>query len=193
METKIWVIGMANRAVFFDRDGVINREVNYIDSIDKVEILRGISNAIKLLNDNNFKVIVITNQSGLARGYFNERTLGEIHDFIVKELRKESAQIDAIYHCPHHPDDDCNCRKPRIGLIKKAEKELKIDLKSSFLIGDKVTDIQAGLNAGLKTILVLTGYGEEERKKLNELGLNVDFIAKDASSAVDWILKECET
>ncbi len=183
---------MANRAVFFDRDGVINREVSYLDSIDKVEILEGISKAIKLLNENNFKVIIITNQSGLARRYFTKRTLEEIHDFIIKELRKESAHIDAIYYCPHHPDDDCNCRKPRIGLINKAEKELKLDLKSSFLIGDKVTDIQAGLNAGLKTILVLTGYGEEESKKLNELDLKVDFIAKDALSAVRWILKECE-
>jgi len=182
---------MANRAVFFDRDGVINKEVNYLDSIDKVEILPGIAKAIKLLNDNRFKVVVITNQSGVARGYFTEDKLNEIHGFILGELSKESAFMDAVYHCPHHPDDNCECRKPKPGLIKRAEKELDIDLKHSYLIGDTISDMKAGLNAGVKCILVLTGYGKEERTKLKDMDLEIDFIAQDVLSAVSWILKEC--
>jgi len=185
-------MSMANRAVFFDRDGVINKEVNYLDSIDKVEILPGIAEAIKLLNDNKFKVVVVTNQSGIARGYFTEDRLIGIHEFILEELNKKSAFIDAIYYCPHHPDDDCECRKPRTGLIKRAEEELDLDLKNSYFIGDKVTDIKAGLNAGLKCILVLTGYGKDERTKLNDSGLEVDFVARDPLSAVFWILKWCD-
>lgn len=180
---------MSNRAVFFDRDGVINKEVNYLDSPEKVEILPGIAEAVKLLNDNNFKVVIITNQSGIARGYFTINTLNEIHNLIQNELMKSSAKIDAIYFCPHHPDDDCNCRKPRIGLIKRAETELDIDLTSSYLIGDTISDIQAGINAGLKSILVLTGYGKDERAKLDDIGLEVDHIASDTISAVSWILK----
>lgn len=182
---------MSNRGVFFDRDGVINKEVNYLDSIDKIEILPGIAEAIKLLNDNKFKVVVITNQSGVARGYFTEEKLNEIHGFILGELSKESALVDAVYYCPHHPDDDCDCRKPKIGLIKRAEKDLDINLKRSFLIGDTISDMKAGLNAGLKCILVLTGYGKDERAKLKDIDLEVDFITQDVPSAVSWILKEC--
>jgi D-glycero-D-manno-heptose 1,7-bisphosphate phosphatase len=99
------MIYMTSRAVFFDRDGVINKEIGYLDSLEKVEIISGVSEAIKLLNENDFKVIIITNQSGIARGYFTEKTLIEINDFIKSELEKEHAKIDAIYYCPHHPDD----------------------------------------------------------------------------------------
>jgi histidinol-phosphate phosphatase family protein len=180
---------MTNRAVFFDRDGVINKEVSYLDSTDKVEILPGTAEAIKLLNQKNFKVVIITNQSGIARGYFTINTLNEIHNLIQNELMKSSAKIDAFYFCPHLPSDDCECRKPKIGLIKKAEKELDIDLTSSYFIGDTISDLKAGINAGLKSILVLTGYGEKEKKKLEEMDLQVDYITPDTLSAVSWILK----
>ena len=102
---------MKSRAVFFDRDGVINKEIGYLDSPDKVEIIPGVSEAIKLLNENDFKVIIITNQSGIARGFFTENTLIEINNYIKSELEKQQAKIDAIYFCPHHPDDNCQSTK----------------------------------------------------------------------------------
>lgn len=183
---------MNNRAVFFDRDGVINKEIGYLDSPDKVEIIPGVSEAIKLLNENDFIVIIITNQSGIARGYFTENTLIEINNYIKSELEKQQAKIDAIYFCPHHPDDNCQCRKPKIGLIKKAEIEMGIDLARSYLIGDKITDIETGVNAKLKSILLLTGYGKQEKEKLKDSGIEVDYIAKDPLSAIEWILKESD-
>lgn len=183
---------MTNRAVFFDRDGVINQEIGYLDSPAKVKIIPGVEKAIKFLNENNFKVVVITNQSGIARGYFSENTLNEINDFIESELAKEHAKIDAIYYCPHHPDDNCQCRKPKIGMIKKAEIELDIDLARSYLIGDKITDIETGVKAKLKNILLLTGYGKEEKEKLKDLDIEVDYIAQDSLSAIEWILKESD-
>jgi len=181
---------MFNKAVFFDRDGTIIEEVNYLSKIEQVKILSNSPSAIKLLNENGFLVIIITNQSGLAREYFSVEDLENVNKHLKNELLKSNAKIDAIYYCPHHPDDDCECRKPRIGLIKKAEEEMNIDLRSSFLVGDKISDVQAGLNAGLKSILVLTGYGKEERTKLDDMNLKVDFIASDILSAVLWILRE---
>jgi D,D-heptose 1,7-bisphosphate phosphatase len=183
---------MANRAVFFDRDGVINKEIGYLDSPDKVEIIPGVSEAISLLNKNKFKVVVITNQSGIARGYFTESTLNEINDFIKSELEKDHGKIDAVYYCPHHPDEGCDCRKPKIGMIEKAKEDLDIDLENSYLIGDKVTDVQTGVNAKLKSILLLTGYGREEKEKLKDSGIEVDYIAEDPLSAIEWILKESD-
>lgn len=183
---------MTNHAVFFDRDGVINKEIGYLDSREKVEIIPGVSEAISLLNENKFKVVVITNQSGIARGYFTEKTLIEINDFIKSELAKENAKIDAIYFCPHHPDANCDCRKPKIGMIKKAEVELDIDLDHSYFIGDKITDIETGVNAKLRSILLLTGYGKEEKDKLKDSDIEVDYIAQDPLSAIEWILKESE-
>jgi D,D-heptose 1,7-bisphosphate phosphatase len=181
---------MTQQAVFLDRDGVINREVNYLDSVDKIEILPGVPKAIKILNDNHFKVVVITNQSGVARGFFSEDTLREIHEHIENKLKEHSASIDAIYYCPHHPDEGCECRKPKTELIKRAEMDLDLDLSRSYLVGDTANDVRTGLNARLKTILVLTGYGEAEQHRLDKEGIKVDFIAKDLLSAVHWIIGE---
>ena len=184
---------MFNKAVFFDRDGTIIEEVNYLSKIEQVKILSNSPSAIKLLNDNGFLVIIITNQSGVAREYFSVEDLENVNKHLKSELLKNGAKIDAIHYCPHHPDDGCECRKPKIGLINKAEKEMNIDLKSSFLVGDKISDVQAGLTAGLKSILVLTGYGKEEKAKIDDMNVKVDFIASDILSAVLWILKESES
>ena len=146
-----------NRTVFLDRDGTIARDVHYCHRPEDFEILPTVPEAIKLLNENGFKVVVITNQSGIARGYFTEGTLAQIHQKMQDELAKYGARVDAIYYCPHHPDDGCQCRKPKTALFLKAAEEHNIDLKNSYMVGDQQMDIDAGKALGCKTALVTTG------------------------------------
>ena len=146
------------KAAFLDRDGVIIEDVGYLSKIDDVRLLEGVGPAIKLLQDNSYLVIVITNQSGISRGYFDEDFVKETHLYIDNILLKHGARIDKYYYCPHHPDFgnkiDCNCRKPKPGMILKALKDFDIDIKESFLVGDKPTDIIAGMDAGLTSFLI---------------------------------------
>jgi histidinol-phosphate phosphatase family protein len=181
---------MTSRAVFLDRDGTVNKEVNYLSKIRQLDILPNSAKAIKLLNENNFKVIIITNQSGVAREYFSKETLEDINEHLKNELAKEGAQIDAIYYCPHHPDEGCQCRKPRPGMIESAKKEHDLDLSSSFIVGDTINDLETGYNVGCKTVLVLTGYGKRELKEQENWKLSPDFIAQDLLDAVMWIIGE---
>ena len=148
---------MGNRAVFLDRDGTIARDVPYCGSPGDFECLPTVPEAIKRLKDNGFKVVVITNQSGIARGYFTEETLAQIHGKMKQELAEYGAWVDGIYYCPHHPDDGCECRKPKTALFLQAAKELHIDLSHSFVVGDMQMDVDAGKALGCKTILVTTG------------------------------------
>lgn len=181
---------MTDKAVFLDRDGTINEEVNYLSKIEQVKILPNSAKAIKLLNENGFKTIITTNQSGVARGYFSIETLEEINNHLKSELLKEGAVIDAIYYCPHHPDDGCHCRKPKTGLIERAKEELDVDLSSSFVVGDKILDLETGRKMGCKTVLVLTGYGYDELKEKEKWEFHPDQIVQDLYEAVIWILGE---
>lgn len=135
-------------AVFIDRDDTIAKDVPYCSSPDQLELFEGVEKAIKKLNDADFLVIIITNQSGIARGYFSEETLNRIHDKLKMMIKREGAYLDAIYYCPHHPDDKCDCRKPKTGLIKQAMNDFNIDIKNSFMIGDKDHDMQLANNMG---------------------------------------------
>jgi len=146
-----------NQAVFLDRDGTIAKDVHYCRRPEDFEIFPTVPEAIKLLNENSFTVVVITNQSGIARGYFTEGTLVQIHQKMKDELAKYGAWVDAIYYCPHHPDDGCQCRKPKTALFLKAAEEHNIDLKNSYMVGDQQMDIDAGKALGCKTALVTTG------------------------------------
>lgn len=148
-------------AAFLDRDGVINKDVDFLSSPSDIEILPWAAEAIKRLNEKGIPVVVVTNQSGVARGYFSEMTLADIHEKMKKLLAREGASIDAIYYCPHLPEADkeeyaieCDCRKPAPGMILKAAKELNIDPARSFLVGDSERDIEAGNSAGCYTIMV---------------------------------------
>ncbi|UCF09084.1 MAG: D-glycero-beta-D-manno-heptose 1,7-bisphosphate 7-phosphatase [Thermoplasmata archaeon] len=179
---------MTNRAVFLDRDGTVNEEVSYLSTVEQLTILHGAAEAIRLLNEHGFKVIIITNQSGVARGYFSKETLKAINEHLRAELKKEGAVIDAVYYCPHHPDDGCGCRKPMTGNIERAEREHDLDLAKSYMIGDTIRDMETGYNAGMKTVLVRTGYGNDEEKKLSGISFAPDFIARDLLEAVLWIL-----
>lgn len=183
------------RAVFLDRDGVINHEVGYIKELSNLKLIDNSAKAIKKLNKSEFLTIVVTNQSGPARGYYPESWVIKLHERLKELLKKEGAYIDYIYYCPHLPEGIvkeysfvCDCRKPRIGMLKKAAIEHNIDLFDSYMIGDKATDIETGKNAGCITILVKTGYGEQILKGEYQYIPNPNFIAKDLLEAVDWIL-----
>lgn len=152
---------MYGRAVFLDRDGVIIENVPYLSKIDQIRILDGAAKAIQLLHDLSFKVIIVTNQSAIARGILTEEKLGSIHKELVSRLQDLNAKIDAIYYCPHHPEakvekykQKCSCRKPGPGMIVRAANEHSIDLKHSYMIGDCMEDVEAGLKVGCIPILI---------------------------------------
>jgi len=173
-------------AVFVDRDGTICKDVHYMSDPSQFELLPTVAEGIALLNKLGVKVIVVTNQSGIARGYFTEQDLNNIHKHMVKVLLEKGARIDGIYYCPHHPDEGCNCRKPNIGLLLKAARDFNLDLKSCFIIGDRALDIEAGRRAGCITILVPSPETEKEVKP------KPDFIAQnfyEAAKIVEMILK----
>lgn len=185
-------------AVFLDRDGTINEEVGYVNHPDRFWLLPGVAEAIKRLNDAQIFVIVATNQSGVARGYFDESLVRNVHQKMLNLLQEQGARIDKIYYCPHHPTigppeyrKDCQCRKPRTGMINKALLELPIDLKHSYCIGDRIKDVYFGHNAGLKSILVLTGYGRGEYEfQRHTWKEEPEFIAENLIEAVKWIFKD---
>jgi D,D-heptose 1,7-bisphosphate phosphatase len=153
-----------DRCVFLDRDGTIAKDVPYCSHPRQFELLPGAGEVIRQLNNSGYKVILITNQSGIARGYFTEEMLGRIHKKMKVDLAEYGAHVDAIYYCPHLPEDNCNCRKPKPALILQAAKEHKINLNQSYLIGNTDKDIKAGQAAGCKTILVTHGETTTQQK-----------------------------
>lgn len=176
---------MRNRAVFLDRDGTMARDVHYCRRVEDFELLAAVPKAIKLLSASGFKVVLITNQSGIARGYFTEETLAQINKKMEDELAEHGAHLDAIYYCPHHPDEGCECRKPKTALFKRATKELDIDLDHSFVIGDMQMDVDAGKVLGCKTVLVTTGPQGGE-------GIvdPPDYVAGTLLEAAQWIIED---
>ena len=160
-----------NKAIFLDRDGVINKEVSYLSNPDDFKLIEGSSEALRILKDLGYFLIIITNQAGVARGYYTEETLKEVHNKMIQILKQNSIELDDIFYCPHHPDftGACNCRKPNPGMILQAKDKYNINLKDSFMVGDTLNDIETGLAAECQTVLVLTGYGIEEKKKINNI------------------------
>ena len=177
------------RAVFLDRDGVINRkaaEGDYIKSWSEFEILPGVVSAIKILNEESFLVIVISNQRCVARGIITEDELNEIHEKMKEELAKKGAIIDDIYYCPHDIKDRCDCRKPQPGLLLRAAKKYNIDLDQSWMVGDSVSDVEAGKRSGCRTVLV----GRYEFGSCEEF--KPDITADSLAGAVDQILDKSQ-
>lgn len=157
------------RAIFLDRDGTINVEVDYLSKVADFQFIPGVPLALKRLKDAGYLLVVVTNQSGIGRGYYDEDALAAIHSHMHAELAHFGAAIDACYFCPHHPQHatgdylkECGCRKPLPGMLQRAAGDLGIDLAASFMIGDKLADVQAGISAGCTPMLVLTGHGEGE-------------------------------
>jgi D,D-heptose 1,7-bisphosphate phosphatase len=178
---------MLDKAVFLDRDGTIARDVHYCRRPEDFEILPTVPQAIRLLNERGFRVLVITNQSGIARGYFTEETLAQIHQKMADELTKQDARIDAIYYCPHHPDNGCECRKPKTGLFYQAAQDLGIDFSRSYVVGDSQMDINAGKALSCKTVLVTTGP-----KAGNDALDPPDYTANSLLQAVQWITRNAK-
>lgn len=182
-----------NRAVFLDRDGVITQEPpHYAHRIDELEFIKKSPEAIRLLNQNNIVVIIVSNQSGIARGYYPEGDTVRFNQTMEKTLNEFGAHIDAFYYCPHHPEAiiekyriDCDCRKPKNGMLKLAEKNLNLDLRQSFVVGDRWSDIESGKISECKTILVKTGSGQ---KSLKSNKITCNYIANDLYDAVKYIL-----
>lgn len=179
---------MPVKTVFMDRDGTINVDANYVNSPQQLSLLPNSGRAIKLLNQRKFKVVVVSNQSGVARGYLTLKTLGAIHRKLRQLLKRDGAILDAIYYCPYHPDEKAPCRKPDSGMALQAKKDLKISLKKSYMIGDSRADIEFGNNIGAKTILVLTGKTRGSEPWLKKY--KIDCVADDLLGAALWITSD---
>lgn len=197
-------------AVFLDRDGTINEEVGYLDCLSNVKLYENTAEAIRMINEKGMKVVVITNQSGVARGYFTEDFVRMVHAHMAKILQSKGVIIDAFYYCPHHPTEgigpylkSCACRKPEPGMLIHASQDLNIDLARSYMVGDMIKDIEAAGRVGAKGVLVKTGYGLNTIREYfpaGKSGINFDekvkiqpaCIADDILEAVKWILKDRE-
>lgn len=195
-----WIAEMVKKpAAFLDRDGVIIRELNYLYRLEDVKIYPNAIEAIQLLNRSGFFVIVLTNQSAVARGLLSIEGLEEIHAAISRSMSHRGAVIHGIYYCPHYPEFgpphlrvECPCRKPRLGMIKKALEEFPIDMERSFVMGDHWSDMELALNAGLAGLMVRTGHGSEEiRREIPAYTrlMKGFHIANHALGAVRWILR----
>lgn len=186
-----------HRAVFLDRDGTICEEVGYLDSVERMRLIPRAAEAVRRINARGFKTIVVTNQSGVARGYFTEERLQTLHEELIRQLKEEGAHLDAIYYCPHHPEGEtspyrmiCDCRKPATGLLRKAAEELDVDLNASFLIGDHYSDVECAHRAGARGILLLTGHGQAAWSQRDQWQVAPDWVAEDLFAAVQWVLEQ---
>jgi D-glycero-D-manno-heptose 1,7-bisphosphate phosphatase len=186
-----------HRAVFLDRDGTVNEEVGYLRDLADLRLIAGAGAAIRLLNEAGLKVVLVTNQSGVARGYFPESLVREAQERLDQMLQQEGARIDALYYCPHHPTAGnssytvaCDCRKPSTGLIDRAARDLDIDVKRSYVVGDKWSDVELGQRAGARSILVQSGYAADDPGNIRPANISdPDFIAHTILEAAEWILK----
>jgi D-glycero-D-manno-heptose 1,7-bisphosphate phosphatase len=183
-------------AVFLDRDGTINEEMGYINHLERFVLLPGTAAAIRRINESGLKAVVVTNQSGAARGYFPAELIDQVHDKMRGLLQQEGVYLDGIYTCVHAPLGEgegggCDCRKPDTGLIRQAAEDLQLDLNRSYVVGDRFKDVEMARNGGVKAVLVLTGYGKGELEFLGSTSrVKPDFVAEDLSEAVDWILSD---
>ncbi len=164
---------------------VIKQVEGYLDDPEEVELLPGVAAAIRSLREAGFAVVVVTNQAGIGHGRLTEGTLAEIHRRLVEELSREGAALDAIYHCPHTPEDRCPCRKPAPGMLLRAAEELGLDLSRSYMVGDMTTDIEAGRRAGCFTVLVRTGFGGADGRADSP----PDAVCDDLPAAAELILR----
>lgn len=173
------------RFVFIDRDGTLNVEKHYLSDPDQLELYPGAGAAVRRLNQLGYGVCVVTNQSGIARGYFDMDRLDAIHQRLYALLAAEGARLDGLYLCPHGPSDDCDCRKPLPGMIRQAQADHVFDPAQVIVVGDKEVDVKLGQNLGGTGILVRTGHGA----KAEAAGSAADVILDDLTAAVDWIVQ----
>jgi D-glycero-D-manno-heptose 1,7-bisphosphate phosphatase len=185
-------------AVFLDRDGTLIEEAGYLDRLERLVFFPFSVDAVRLLNQGGFAVVIVTNQAGVARGIFPESFVAEAHAHLRRRLDAGGAHVDGFYYCPHHPDGTvepyrraCECRKPGDAMLRQAAAELNLDLARSTVVGDRWHDIEAGRRAGSRTLLVRTGYGRTEAQRPRP-PLEADAIVDNLIEAVSWILREAK-
>ncbi len=178
---------VCNRAVFLDRDGTIMEDSNYVGDVGRVQVIPSAAVALRQLQQAGYKLFIITNQSGVGRGYFSREAVEAIHAHLDEYFGRNGVRFDRYYVCPHHPEDNCDCRKPKPKFLLDAAREYELDLSRCFVVGDRSSDIQTGINAGAPTILVLTGVGRETLAKQE---VKPDHVAGDIGAAAAWILKD---
>lgn len=177
------ITSVKTKAAFIDRDGVINEERNYVHRISDFVLLPGVVEGLTLLRDAGYRLIVVTNQAGIARGYYDQVTMDRLHDHLRAQLADHGVSLDAIYFCPHHPQGtikalaiECDCRKPKPGMLLQAAKDLDIDLSASVLIGDKLSDLHAGKSAGVQSVVIVESgheFGPEARQEANAVAADL--------------------
>lgn len=179
------------KAVFLDRDGTINEDVGYLNKLENFHLISGVKPALGLLKEMGFKIFVVSNQSGIGRGIVSQETLDAIHERMTEELTHAGIELDDIKYCPHRPEEKCSCRKPSPKMIKDLAKKHDIDLKKSYVVGDKISDVLTGKNAACKTILLLSEEDEAANTdEEDEEWPSPDYVADHLSGAVEWILKD---
>lgn len=193
------------RAVFLDRDGTLNEEVGYIRNLDEFRLFDFAGEAVRLVNEAGWLVIVVTNQSGIARGMFSEQFLTQVHSRMQTELESSGARVDGVYFCPHHPEigdapyrQSCDCRKPQPGLLLRAAEDFELDLSLCAVIGDRLRDVAMAQSTGARSVLVLTGYGQEEicgtvsgsDPAQGQASQAPDHVATNLLEAVRWVINE---
>lgn len=188
---------MGNIAVFLDRDGTVNEEVDFLTSPRDLHLIPRSAEAIRMANDLGLRVIIVTNQSGVARGLLTETDLEEVHRALIGKLAEEHATVDRIYYCPHHPTEgpdtyrmECDCRKPGTGMIRRAVEDFGIDPAKSWVIGDRIVDAAMAKNAGAHAVLVLTGYGKMEKSFCERDGIPLDYVADDLFDAMTFVSRQ---
>ena len=183
--------GVRKPAVFLDRDGTIAEEVGYLNHADRFRMFPFAGSAIRSLNDAGLVVIVVTNQSGVARGYFPESLVQTVNERMCRELAGCGARIDGVYYCPHSSGDNCDCRKPKLGMLKRASREHQLDLTRSYVVGDRYGDMELAFRAGCQAVFVRSGYGlGEETWHARDWPRQPDAIVDDLQQAADWILAQ---
>ena len=188
-----------DKVIFLDRDGTINKEVEYLYRPEDLVLLPGAAEGIALMRQEGFRILVVPNQAGIARGYYTEEQMHRLHGYLNSELKKRGAWIDDFYFCPHHPVHGigeykkvCRCRKPDTGMFEEAAAKYEIDKSRSWMIGDKRIDVLAGQNFGIPGILVSTGYGAETRAGAERRGEEpfYDFYAETLVDAAEYIIRK---
>jgi len=185
--------------VFLDRDGTLNEEKNFIRIPGELQMIRGAAAAVRKLNDRGVVTCIISNQSGVGRGYLTEADLVPIHGRLEQELSNEGARVDRIYYCPHHPTEgippynvECECRKPKPGMLERGSREFGFTLADAFVVGDSMVDIQAGNAVGATTVLVLTGYGRKALEQCRQDGIHIDAVFPSVDEAAEYIIQKLD-
>jgi D-glycero-D-manno-heptose 1,7-bisphosphate phosphatase len=181
-----------------DRDGTVSDEVGYLNHVSRLRVYPWSGPAIRAINEASLLAVLVTNQAGVARGYFDEAMIGRVHKRLVDDLARDGARLDAIYYCPHHPTagqppyrQECSCRKPKPGMLESAARDLDIDLAASYVIGDKYSDVRLAHGVGAKSVLVMTGYGRGELEHQSDSWpVEPDHVAEDLRDAVAWVIAD---